>query len=104
MISNTISTSRPSLSPAWITRPFGPTCARYYAVTRCLEIISEASRRLPDEMKARYPAIAWKNMAGPATSTVMTTRMLPRSWYGTLLQLASPPLRDVVAREIDALE
>jgi uncharacterized protein with HEPN domain len=35
-----------------------------YAVTRCLEIISEASRRLPNEMKARHPAIAWKNMAG----------------------------------------
>ena len=29
-----------------------------YAVIRCLEIISEASRRLPDEMKARYPQIA----------------------------------------------
>ena len=26
-----------------------------YAVTRCLEIISEASRRLPDDMKARHP-------------------------------------------------
>jgi len=26
-----------------------------YAVTRCLEIISEASRRLPDELKARHP-------------------------------------------------
>ena len=26
-----------------------------YAVTRCLEIISEASRRLPDEMKTRHP-------------------------------------------------
>src|ERR1039457_2527990 len=35
-----------------------------YAVTRCLKIISEASRRLPDELKARYPSIAWKNMAG----------------------------------------
>jgi uncharacterized protein with HEPN domain len=35
-----------------------------FAVTRCLEIISEASRRLPDEMKARYPSIAWKNIAG----------------------------------------
>lgn len=34
-----------------------------YAVTRCLEIISEASRRLPDDMKARHPAIAWKQMA-----------------------------------------
>ncbi len=29
-----------------------------YAVTRCLEIISEASRRLPDDLKARHLAIA----------------------------------------------
>ena len=35
-----------------------------YAVTRCLEIISEASRRLPDDVKARHPAIAWKQMTG----------------------------------------
>jgi uncharacterized protein with HEPN domain/predicted nucleotidyltransferase len=35
-----------------------------YAVTGCLEIISEASRRLPDELKAPHPSIAWKDMAG----------------------------------------
>ena len=35
-----------------------------YAVTRCLEIISEASRRLPDALKARHPTIPWKEMAG----------------------------------------
>src|ERR1700741_4807828 len=35
-----------------------------YAVTRCLEIISEASRRIPDEIKARHPSINWKSMAG----------------------------------------
>jgi uncharacterized protein with HEPN domain len=34
------------------------------AVTRCLEIISEASRRLPDELKARHPSIPWKEIAG----------------------------------------
>ena len=34
-----------------------------YAIVRCLEIISEASRRLPAEMKARHPSIAWKEMA-----------------------------------------
>ena len=27
-----------------------------YAVTRCLEIISEAPRRLPEELKAQYPS------------------------------------------------
>jgi uncharacterized protein with HEPN domain len=33
---------------------------RLYAVTRCLEIISEASRRLSNELKARHPGIAWR--------------------------------------------
>jgi uncharacterized protein with HEPN domain len=32
---------------------------RVYAVTRCLEIISEASRRLPAEVLERHPHIAW---------------------------------------------
>jgi uncharacterized protein with HEPN domain len=30
-----------------------------YAVVRALEIISEASRRLPAELKNRHPAIDW---------------------------------------------
>jgi uncharacterized protein with HEPN domain len=34
-----------------------------YAVIRSLEIISEASRRLSDELKARHPAIPWREMA-----------------------------------------
>jgi uncharacterized protein with HEPN domain len=37
---------------------------RFYAVTRCLEIISEASRRLPADLKARHPGIPWMEMAG----------------------------------------
>ena len=39
---------------------------RLYAVIRCLEVISEASRRLPDPLKARHPSIPWKEMAGAA--------------------------------------
>jgi uncharacterized protein with HEPN domain len=35
-----------------------------YAVTRCLEIISEASRRLPPSLKNRHPSIPWKDIAG----------------------------------------
>jgi uncharacterized protein with HEPN domain len=37
---------------------------RVYAATRCLEIISEASRRLSADLKARHPGIAWREMAG----------------------------------------
>ncbi|MBI5281951.1 MAG: DUF86 domain-containing protein [Candidatus Solibacter usitatus] len=34
-----------------------------YTVTRALEIISEASRRLPDDLKERHPAIDWVAVA-----------------------------------------
>ena len=37
---------------------------RVYAVVRALEIISEASRRVSTEVKARYPDIDWAKMAG----------------------------------------
>jgi uncharacterized protein with HEPN domain len=36
----------------------------FYAATRCLEIISEASRRLSPAFKERFPAIPWKDVAG----------------------------------------
>ena len=34
------------------------------AVERGIEIVSEASRRLPDSMKAAYPQIPWRRVAG----------------------------------------
>ena len=34
-----------------------------YATARCLEIISEASRRLPTELKNRHPNIPWRDIA-----------------------------------------
>ena len=35
-----------------------------YAVIRCLEIISEASRRVDAAVKARHPQLPWVDMAG----------------------------------------
>ena len=32
----------------------------FYAVTRCLEIISEASRRLNGDVRARHPQLPWR--------------------------------------------
>jgi len=34
-----------------------------YAVTRAMEIISEASRRLPEELKQRHPELDWPAIA-----------------------------------------
>jgi uncharacterized protein with HEPN domain len=36
----------------------------FYAAMRCLEIVSEASRRLSPELKTRHSEIPWKDIAG----------------------------------------
>ena len=63
-----------------------------YAVTRCLEIISEASRCLPTELKDRHPTISWKQMAGAGN--------VYRHDYEDTVQHALPPLRAIVEEEI----
>jgi uncharacterized protein with HEPN domain len=45
------------------TDAFAADRMRYYAVTRCLEIISEASRRVDDETRIRHPQIPWRQIA-----------------------------------------
>jgi len=35
-----------------------------YAVTRCLEIISEASRRLDQSIRDRHPTLPWRAIMG----------------------------------------
>ena len=34
------------------------------AVERCIEIVSEASRRVPDALQESHPAIPWRKIAG----------------------------------------
>jgi uncharacterized protein with HEPN domain len=43
------------------------------AVERCIEIVSEASRRLPQDLKDRHPTIPWPKIAASATCFATTT-------------------------------
>jgi uncharacterized protein with HEPN domain len=37
---------------------------RRYAAERCVEILSEATRQLPETWKAEHPSIPWSDIAG----------------------------------------
>jgi uncharacterized protein with HEPN domain len=73
------------------------------AVIRCLEVISEASRRLSDEVKIRHASIPWKEIAGAGNiyrhdyENVATRRV----W--NTVQLALPPLLEAVTQELNRL-
>lgn len=71
-----------------------------YAVVRCLEIISEASRRLPDEVKARHPSIPWKDIAGAGNVYRHEYEDVAARVIWDTVQIALPPLREVIAGEL----
>jgi len=49
-------------SEALTLEAFASDRLRVYAVTRCLEIVSEASRRLSQELRDRHPELPWRNI------------------------------------------
>jgi uncharacterized protein with HEPN domain len=73
-----------------------------YAVTRCLEIISEASRRLPDTLKTRQPSIAWRQMAGAGNVYRHDYEDVAAQYIWDTVHLALPPLRVVIEQELAA--
>jgi len=71
-----------------------------FAIVRCLEIISEASRRLSDELKARHSHIPWREMA--AAGNFYRHRyedVLPGRVWKTLQQ-DLPALRAAIEQEL----
>lgn len=72
----------------------------FYAATRCLEIISEASRRLPDELKARHPEVPWRDVADAGNVYRHGYEDVdPRRVWDTITY-ALPPLEDVLLKEL----
>jgi uncharacterized protein with HEPN domain len=74
-----------------------------YAVTRCLEIISEASRRLPNELKARHPSIAWKEIAGAGNVYRHDYEDVAAHYVWDTVQRDLPQLRSVIADELSRI-
>jgi len=71
-----------------------------YAVIRCLEIVSEASRRLPDEMKRAILRFLGKTWREPGMCTVTIMRTSLQEWFWDTVQMALPPLRAAIASEL----
>jgi uncharacterized protein with HEPN domain len=72
-----------------------------YAATRWLEIISEASRRLPSAFKERFPEIPWKQVAGSGNIYRHSYENVQERRIWATIHEALPALRAVVDGELD---
>lgn len=52
-------------------------------VERSIEIVSEASRHIPPELKAQYPDLPWRQIAASAMSCDTATRSWTITSHGT---------------------
>ncbi len=71
-----------------------------YEVIRCLEIVSEASRRLPVELKSRHKSISWREMAGASNIYRHEYEDVVASRVWRTLTMSLPVLRVVIEQEL----
>ena len=71
-----------------------------YAVTRCLEIISEASRRPPKQLKARHADIPWTDIAGAGSVYRHSYEDVLEQILWETLQHGLEPLKAAVEEEL----
>src|ERR1700733_6372162 len=83
---------------------FAADLRTFHAVTRCLEIISEASKNLPQDVKARHPTIPWRQMVDAGNKYRHEYEDVAEQIVWATVQDSLPPLRVVVQAEIDAQE
>ena len=74
-----------------------------YPVTRCLEIISQASRRLSPELKERHPHIRWQGMAGAGNVYRHDYELIVHKAVWDTVHESLPPLLAVVDEELRRL-
>jgi uncharacterized protein with HEPN domain len=72
----------------------------FYAVTRALEIISEASRRLPAAMKNGHPEIPWADVAGAGSVYRHDYEDVQQRRVWVTVQKDLPRLRGAVEHEL----
>jgi uncharacterized protein with HEPN domain len=75
----------------------------FYAVIRCLEIISEASRHLPPEIKARHEELDWIDIAGAGNIYRHVYHAISDEIIWQTVQQDLEPLRVVVEQELERL-
>ncbi|ABD05086.1 Protein of unknown function DUF86 [Rhodopseudomonas palustris HaA2] len=71
-----------------------------YAVTRCLEIISEASRRVANDVKIRHPSIGWRQIAAAGNVYRHDYEDVAAQMVWDTVHRALPALRAAVSREL----
>jgi uncharacterized protein with HEPN domain len=75
-----------------------------FAIQRAIEIISEASRRIPPELKELRPEIQWRRVAGIGSVLRHDYHTISDKVIWDVVQEESPPLKAAIGAIAEALD
>lgn len=75
-----------------------------FAVVRALEIIGEAIKKIPEEIKAKYPEIPWKGMAGMRNKVIHEYFGINLKYIWTTIKERIPEIKPMFEKILRDLE
>ena len=75
-----------------------------YADTRALEIISEASRHLPDDLKQRHPELDWRGIAAVGNLYRHAYDGVDNTYVWNVVAADLAPLKAALSAELQRLD
>jgi uncharacterized protein with HEPN domain len=74
------------------------------AVIRCIEVIGEATKNIPDEIRNKYPSIPWRDMAGMRDKIIHGYFVVDFETIWLVVKEEIPKLKPMISRVLEDLE
>jgi uncharacterized protein with HEPN domain len=74
------------------------------AVLRSIEVIGEATKNIPDEVRAKYPQVPWKEMAGMRDKVIHSYFGVDRETVWLVVKDRIPAIRSMIQQVLEDLE
>jgi len=74
------------------------------AVIRCIEVIGEAAKNIPEEIRTRYPSISWRDLAGMRDKIIHSYFTVDFETVWLVVKEDIPRLKPMVKKVLDKIE
>jgi uncharacterized protein with HEPN domain len=74
-----------------------------YAVVRALEIVGEATKRIPEDIRLRWPEVPWRQMAGMRDKLIHDYVSVNLEVVWRTITEDLPPLVTVIQEVVDSI-